>query len=298
MTELGIEVWRGGVNPWQCDQMGHLNVRFYVAHATEALAGLAAGLGMSRAYAPGAASTLVVREHHIRYLKEARSGQPLHMTAGFLDVTGDGGRALQVLRHSLTDEPSALFQTTLVHAAAADAQPFAWSAAQREKAESLRIVLPDGMGPRSLVLGESPPRAVPEKAFRHGLGAFAPEDCDVFGRVRADRIMTRLAEGAFYSTALTRQAVGEAIGMAVVEYRLTYLEWPRAGDRVEVRSGWTSVEARRLRSSHWVMEPGGKRIWALAEAVVLPFDLEARKALTMPDEAVAALRARMIPGLA
>ncbi len=69
---MGIEVWRGGVNPWQCDQMGHLNVRFYVAHAVEALAGLAAALGMTRAYSPHATSTLVVREHHIRFLKEAR----------------------------------------------------------------------------------------------------------------------------------------------------------------------------------------------------------------------------------
>ena len=28
----GLEVWRGGVNTWECDEMGHLNVRFYVAH--------------------------------------------------------------------------------------------------------------------------------------------------------------------------------------------------------------------------------------------------------------------------
>ena len=86
----GLEVWRGGVNPWQCDQMGHLNVRFYVAHAVEALAGLAAALGMTRAYSPHATSTLVVREHHIRFLKEARVGDPLHMTVGVLDF-GDTG---------------------------------------------------------------------------------------------------------------------------------------------------------------------------------------------------------------
>ncbi len=286
-------MWRGGVNPWQCDQMGHLNVRFYVAHAMEGLGGLAAALGMPGAFAPGVTSTLAVREHHIRYLKEARAGEPLHMTAGLLEVEPDGARALQILRHSLSGDPSAVFQTRLVHAAATDAKPFAWNAAQRALADSLRIDLPAGMGPRSLPLDESPPRRVPESAARLGLGVFATEDCDVFGRVRADKIMARLAEGAFYSTAVTRQAVGEAIGMAVVEYRLTYLEWPRAGDRVEVRSGWTSVEPRRLRSSHWVMEPGG-RVWALAEAVVLPFDLVARRGMALPDEAVRTMRARVI----
>ena len=33
MNSTGVEVWRGGVNLWECDQMGHLNVRFYAAHA-------------------------------------------------------------------------------------------------------------------------------------------------------------------------------------------------------------------------------------------------------------------------
>ena len=33
----GLEVWRGSVNTWECDQMGHLNVRFYVARSAEGL---------------------------------------------------------------------------------------------------------------------------------------------------------------------------------------------------------------------------------------------------------------------
>jgi acyl-CoA thioester hydrolase len=56
-----IEVWRGGVAAWEADEMGHLNVGFYVAKAMEALAGLAAELGMPRAFAPAAEATLVVR---------------------------------------------------------------------------------------------------------------------------------------------------------------------------------------------------------------------------------------------
>ena len=35
--DIGVEVWRGGVNTWECDEMGHLNVRFYVARAMEGL---------------------------------------------------------------------------------------------------------------------------------------------------------------------------------------------------------------------------------------------------------------------
>ena len=40
----------GGVNTWECDEMGHLNVKFWVAKAMEALAGLAREL--ERAWVP------------------------------------------------------------------------------------------------------------------------------------------------------------------------------------------------------------------------------------------------------
>ena len=46
----GTEIWVGGVNTWECDEMGHLNVRHWVAKSMEALAGLAAALGMPDAF--------------------------------------------------------------------------------------------------------------------------------------------------------------------------------------------------------------------------------------------------------
>ena len=62
-----VEVWRGSVATWECDSMGHLNVRYYVSKAMEALIGLAAELGMPHAFTPNAQSTLIIRELHIRF---------------------------------------------------------------------------------------------------------------------------------------------------------------------------------------------------------------------------------------
>ena len=52
--EPRLEVWRGAVNAWTCDEMGHMNVRFYLAHALEGLAGVALALGLDDAYSPKA----------------------------------------------------------------------------------------------------------------------------------------------------------------------------------------------------------------------------------------------------
>ena len=291
----GVETWRGGVSPWQCDQMGHMNVRFYVAYAMEALAGLAGGLGMPRAFAPRGGSTLIVREHHIRFLREARAGDGLHMTVGMLQMAESEAGTLQLMLHSDSGQPSAVFHTRLAHARAADGQPFPWSRGAIERAGGLMVEVPEGLSPRSLEPGRGRTGASLRQAEalgmnRYGAGLFGPEDCDAFGRVDASRIMGRLADGSAHEVASVRQAVGESVGVAVVEYRLTYLDWPGAGDRFDIRSGLKQVEPRRLGFEHWVLDPESGRPWVVAEAVLLPFDLEARKGLTLSEPALAALR--------
>ena len=82
----GPEIWRGGVNTWECDEMGHMNVRFYLTKATEGLAGLAAELGMAHAFAPHAEATLLVTDHHVRFLKENHAGAALYMTGAVLSM--------------------------------------------------------------------------------------------------------------------------------------------------------------------------------------------------------------------
>ena len=300
----GIEVWRGGVNPWQCDQMGHMNVRFYVAHASEGLAGVAAALGMAGAYSPAATSTLVIREHHIRFLREALAGAALHMNAGVLRMDDAEADVLQILRYSGTEEPSAVFHTRLAHARATDGQAFRWPRSAQARAEQIKVEAPPGLGPRSLTPCEpvgapSLERAEALGLVRYGAGAFMPQDCDAFGRVQAHQIMGRMGDGAAQAIARTREAVGpiaageQPVGLAVVEYRLVYLGWPRAGDRYDVRSGLRVAEPRRLGWTHWMLDPQTGRPWAVAIGVVVPFDMQLRKTLTLPDEALAVLRPRV-----
>jgi len=302
MPGTGIEVWRGGVSTWQCDQMGHLNVRFYVAFAGEGLVGLAGALGMPRAISPRGASTLVVREHHIRFLKEARAGDALHLVAGLTELGEEEATVLMVLLHTRTEEPAAVFQTRVAHARAQDAQPFPWSAATRARADSLLISVPEGLGPRSLVPGGSIRTGTLAETddlglLPYGAGAFLSEHCDAFGRTSSHQLMGRMSDGAAQSIKRVRDAAGDpGLGMAVVEYRLVHLDWPGAGDRFVTRSGLKAVAPRRFHWLHWMLDPETGRPWAAAEAVLLPFDLEKRKAATLSDAAVAALQELVVKG--
>lgn len=305
-----VEVWRGGVNTWELDDMGHMNVRFYVARAAEGLVGAAAALGLPGAFRRSATSTLLVKEQHIRFMREARARAPLHMTAGVLELGESEARLLQLIIHSNTGEIAAAIQTVAVHATVQDERPFPWSGRTRALAQGLMTTVPDNARPRSLTLEPVMSVASLEAADRMGLirlsaGAFGDQECDVFGRMRAEQFIGRVSDGVPRLAAAFRASVVEAaedkparVGGAVLEYRLLHLAWPRIGDRFEVRSGVAGVDQRAQRMVHWMLDPNTGKAWGSSEAVAISLDLDARKIIPITDEAQAVIRGRITPGLA
>ena len=306
---LGVEVWRGCVNTWERDEMGHMNVRFYVVRAMEGLVGLAAALGMPQAFSPYANATLLVREQHIRFLREARPGAPLSMRGCVLDMGETEARLLLVLFHA-SGEPAASFQIVVAHVTAGDdPRPFAWPRQALELAKALTAQVPAYAAARSIGLDPFTSQASHARADALGLiaisaGAFGGQDCDVFGRMRTEQFIGRVSDGIATLAASTRATILEnaeprpaRIGGAVLEYRLVHLAWPRAGDRFVVRSGMIGIDERTQRLAHWMLDPHSGKAWGTSEAVAVTLDLDARKIVTVSPAARAALERRVIAGL-
>lgn len=307
MGGQGVEVWRGGVAAWECDHMGHLNVGFYVSKSMEALAGLAAELGMPHAFAPRTPSTLIVREQHIRFLKEAHPGAALHMTGGVVEIGDDTARLLLLMHHQ-DGALAASFQTLVAHATAADGRPFPWPERVRARAEALRMDVPAAAAPKSISLdpvesSASLARAEALGLKRTALGAVGAGDCDVFGRMRTELMMARISDGIPHFFEGRRPGAGPGaggerrIGGAALEYRLVHHDWPRAGDRVELRSGSAGGDARFRRLVHWLLDPETGRPWGSAEAIAVSFDLDTRKIVALSDEELARVEAAAVRGL-
>jgi len=302
-----IEVWRGSVAAWECDAMGHLNVGFYVARAMEALAGLAAELGLPRAFAPAAEATLMVREQYIRFLREARTNAPLSITGGVLAMEEDGARLLFVMRH-VDGSLAATFQTLVAHATSRDGRAFPWSDRTRARAEALMTAVPAGGEPRSIGLEPVTTGASLEQAGALGLpvtgrGVVLPAQCDPFGRMLTEGFMHRMSGAMphlFSQAGRPGGAAGEgrrAQGGAAMEYRILHHAWPRAGDRLELRSGIGGGDARVQRLFHWVLDPASGRPWATAQAISVAFDLETRKIITFGEAELAEMRQGWTEGL-
>lgn len=306
----GVEIWRGGVNTWDCDEMGHMNVRFYIVRAMEGLTGMAAELCLPHAFTPYANATLLVKEHHVRFLREAHAGATLHMLGGVIEITDTEAKVLQLLVHSATGELAATFQTTVVHATPREGEVFPWPKITLERAKALMVEVPEKARARSIDLTPFTPTASLERADalglkRIGLGALSPAECDVFGRMRAEQFIGRVSDGINSFISPFRDMIVDhadhkptRFGGAVLEYRLVYLRWPFAGDRVELRSGLIGSDPRTMRMAHWMLDPATGEALGTSEAVAVTFDLDARKAVPITPAAQEALKAFSVEGLA
>ena len=303
-----VEIWRGGVNTWECDEMGHMNVRFYVTRFMEGLGGLALRLGLPAAFTLHTNATLLVEDHHIRFLKEAHAGAPLHMTGGVIAIGETGATLLQLLIHTRTGEPCAACITKVSHTDV-EGRPFPWPERARRAADALTVEVPPFAAPRSVDSGPVEPIASLDAAERLGVGCAArgvigAQDCDAFGRMRPEMFIGRVSDGVPGLLSPVRKAVVEnaaeppkRVGGAVLEYRLIYLAWPMAGDHVELRSGLKEFGDKTQTMVHWLLDPVSGRPWGVSEAVAVNFDLDSRKIIPIAPAAHAALQAFATKGL-
>jgi acyl-CoA thioester hydrolase len=303
----GVEVWRGTVNTWECDEMGHMNVRFYVARAVEGVAGLAFELGMAGALRARSEATLLLRWLHIRFLKEARAGAPLHLTAGLLDVDEAGATVLLELLHSKSGEPCAAMTARVLHATARGPRLFPWSERLTAALDRMGRVdgpahaLPKGVTDVPEALSGSVGRAGELGLPVIGRGTIDILECDVFGRWRADAVMGRLSDAATHlftsNRGKARAPEDPRIGGAMLECRLIFARPASAGDHFVIRSGISAVTDKIKTRIDWILDPASGAPWAGMKAVAAAFDLDARRIYTLNPEQLRRAQAGVIEGL-
>lgn len=286
-----IVIGRGSVQQEECDVMGHMNVRHYVARVTDALAWLLLEAGL-----PPSRGGLVVRDQHIRFLREMSPGTPFTILGGVLGAAGERLRTFAEVRNTATGAPAATFVTDL--AAAEGPLPAGLAL------DALRVALPAHAAPRGLSF--DPPRPLPDRAAALAMGlaeayrgAVRAQECDRDSLMRPEGVIARVWDGV---PNLRNRGTGfgvkeEGTGSAALEYRLVHLVPLRAGQLVTVTSGLRALGEKTTTWTHLLHDGETGAPVAAAEAVGVAFDLAARRAIPIPPERREALAALLVPGL-
>ncbi|HEY0940139.1 MAG TPA: thioesterase family protein [Steroidobacter sp.] len=305
-----IEVWRGCANAWECDHIGHLNTRHYVARVEQALAGLARHLGLGNVNDSAGTHQLLVKGQHMRFLREARAGAALHATAQVLDWRHDEADVLFLLHHSNLGQMAATFRLTIAYVERSSGRPEPWPERATLAAGALLCEAPKEAKPRSISLDNVDVSASLERARQlgmrmTGIGTVMPDACDAHGNWRLSAFMGRVADSiphlrnGEWRDVLARTMPGGPlrVGSALIEFQTVHLRWPKVGDGCEVRSALAGCTDRVTHSSHWLLDPESGAPWAVVRTVGIALDLDARRSISLTAEAQAAYRAASVADL-
>jgi acyl-CoA thioester hydrolase len=131
-----IETYRGSIYPWQCDQMGHMNVMWYVGKFDEATWNLFAMLGLTRQFMKKNDKGMAALRQEIDYKKELLAGDIISIRTGILEVKQKTLRFLHEMKNDVTGDIASTSILTGCHIDTCLRKSCVFPEEIREKAES------------------------------------------------------------------------------------------------------------------------------------------------------------------
>jgi acyl-CoA thioester hydrolase len=108
VSEALIETYRGAVYPWHCDQMGHMNVMWYVGKFDEATWNLFATMGVTTAFLRENKRGVAAVQQNITYRRELLAGDTVAVRSAFIEVREKVARFVHEMRNAQTGEIAAI----------------------------------------------------------------------------------------------------------------------------------------------------------------------------------------------
>jgi len=110
-----IPTYRGAVYPWHCDQMGHMNVMWYVGKFDEATWNLFAEMGLTAEYLKENSRGMAAVQQNITYRRELLAGDLVSVSSLLLEVRGKVVKFVHEMRKGPQGDISAIMVLTAVH---------------------------------------------------------------------------------------------------------------------------------------------------------------------------------------
>jgi acyl-CoA thioester hydrolase len=276
-----IETYRGTVYRWEVDHNDHLTVAYYFARIADAGLGVLEAIGLGADYRARTRRACVTADCYVRYSRELRVGDIMHIESGVVGVEPAG----LVLGHKLfnteTGEVCTTVEQHVGHVELADRVAVPLSAEQRCAAEARRTPWD---GPSR----EHRPRPRGLDGFLDSArDAVKPWEMDILGQSALSFYIHRFSAAnghiiaAFGMTPAYMRA--ERRGFSTFEFQLALGAPLGPGDLVRVRSALLHVGRSSIRLLHVMTnERSGDRV-ATLEQLGVHLDMDARRPTPLPE---------------
>jgi acyl-CoA thioester hydrolase len=278
---------RGAINPWECDQWGHLNAQFYLAKASEAQAHLAARLGLPPSKLRPSGPGLVPVADRALFKRELRAGQIYFIRTGIRAVSAVG--SIDIASRMINQETgieSAAFETRLRWVAQDRTQPLPWPDDVFALAHANAGALPELAMPQPMAPVLPPGQPDFDRLLLTYRGSVEAWECG------PDGLAPPRAQIARFNDAITHlyramkidraELFASGLGSAALDYDITYHRTIRSGQAVDVRSRVLAVGDKVFHLVHHVLDTASGEVRTTIVVAALFFDLAARKAVPIP----------------
>jgi acyl-CoA thioester hydrolase len=298
--------FRGAVNTWECDEMGHMNVRFYKAKAYQGLSLLCAELGLSPQWLADRGLAVRAKEQHIRFLRELHAGADLSIEGGVVDSSENEILFFQEILPLTASHVSATLLTKIHLVDITSGKEVLLPEACQDAARNMRTEVPGYGQPRSLDLSHVIESIDADGAIGRGhlnvsTQMIRSNQVDQNGLLYPDEFIGFVSDGIGNLFGLiTKDDVDiyertEEVGGAALEYRFEYHRFPRVGDHIQILSAPAEILGKAYKLRHVIVDPITYDVLVRAESVHIAFDLAQRKAIEIPDRLRAGLKKFLAP---
>lgn len=288
-----IQTWAGECSAWECDDLGHLNMRHYMTKARQARQMLIIRLGLDEAFKPDTVTSIRVSKFHIKYMGEARPGNPLRIESAVLALGETDARLCHMMYH-VDGRLACSIAETVDHISLRTREAFPWPNRTHDIAKHYMAKQPAPALPRGVKYDEFIP--APSEAELKGWGVrcigsgvFQPYEVGPTGRVGAQGFLGRTTEtiGHIHEAwpEMTdpdyRKTGGSA---ALLEAFITMGRPAEVGDGYDFYSGIHSVNENTRRLVHNIVDVvTGENLFSMTGIGCL-FNVKTRKLVkTTPD---------------
>ena len=130
--------YKGAVFPWHCDEMGHMNVMWYVGKFDEATRHLFHAVGLTPAFLRDNNRGMAAVEQHISYKRELLAGDIIEIHSQVIEIKDKSLRFAHEMRNIETSEVSATTELTGVFLDKAARRACGFPPAIRKRAATLQ----------------------------------------------------------------------------------------------------------------------------------------------------------------
>ena len=273
--------------------MGHMNVQFYFEKALQGCVVLWNKLGINGQAVELGNTDLSLARAHIRFLKEQKPGAPFFLKAGIVEFGDTEVKLYLEMIETITHQPVAgfnfLFLCT-IYPSVEVKQNFS------KVFEDLKVDIPSYGQTRGLSLEKEPLLSLSQASQKNMIDSFEAvillRQCDNRSKIKPSAYMGIVSDSTPHLLAYTGTIDENGmtnIGSAALEYKFDFFEYVSLGAHLKTKSGVQSLSNKTFVWQHWIFNVETGNPVALASAVAVTMDLEARKSIPIPPEMSEAL---------